>query len=230
MFSLMSGCCVQCFRFFIAAILLLLLSPIILLSMFLIWIDSGPGVVFKQTRIGKGLKPFTIYKLRTMYSGVDVSRDILFSNKKARTTRVGLILRVLKIDESLQLLNILKGDMNFFGPRPLREEIHHHCMNQIPGFEARYKVRPGIMGLSQIFSFTEIDRIYLACDLYYVDHESLTLNAMIAVVTLLYIAQSFLHEIYVCIRAYWFRRVGMYASKTLSVSCGQRQESKVERS
>ena len=206
--------CARYFQFVTAAVLLFLLSPIILFFMFLIWIDSGKGVTFKQIRIGKDQKPFTIYKLRTMYSKPPVNEDDLF--KKTYVTRIGRLLRELKVDELPQLINIIKGDMNFFGPRPLREKVHRYCMEQIPGFEARYQVLPGIIGLSQILSFTELDHTYLACDLYYINNRSLKLNVLITASTVLYIFHNISKSIYSHMKAFWFHRVEIGTSKALS--------------
>lgn len=197
--------CARFSQLLIAAALLLLLSPVILLCMLLIRIDSGGDVVFKQVRVGKGLKPFTIYKLRTMTSTPSVGKDAVFSNKEPYMTRAGHVLRVLKLDECLQLLNVLKGEMNFVGPRPVRKAVHEYYANRTPGFEARYSISPGITGLAQIVG---TDRITgLACDLYYINHRSLKLNATIVASTILYVFYNILRRVYSQMTSYWLNRV-----------------------
>lgn len=210
----MMNYCAICIRFITAAVLLFLLSPIILPIMMLIWLESKGAVVFTQTRIGKDLKPFTIYKLRTMTALPHQGKDALFSKKEAYVTRVGRVLRILKLDECLQLINILKGNMNFLGPRPLRDKLHQHYMARIPGFQDRYRIAPGIMGLSQIVDETIEDRtIGLAFDLYYIRHKSLKLNAMIVVATIPYMLHKILARVYVHISSYWLHQVENDASK-----------------
>lgn len=185
------------FRQVFAAVLLVLLSPLMIFAIILIKLDSRGEAIFKQTRIGKGLRPFTIYKLRTMTAHPSQAKNALFGDKEEYVTRIGRILRVLKIDETPQLINILKNEMRFIGPRPLRSKLHDHYVEYIPGFESRYATLPGIIGLSQIFDPHNEDReVGLACDLYYIDHESLKLNVQIAIYTSFYLLHSIFDRIY----------------------------------
>ncbi|MDN3019193.1 sugar transferase [Paenibacillus sp. BSR1-1] len=128
---------------------LLFLSPIFLLLMICIKLDSSGPVFFKQQRIGKGRAAFSIYKFRTMR--VDAPHDIpthLFMNPNDYITRVGRFLRKSSLDELPQIINILKGEMSFIGPRPA-------LWNQYDLLEARDQngandVTPGLTGWAQI--------------------------------------------------------------------------------
>ena len=112
-------------------------------------IDSKGPAIFKQERIGKDEKPFMLYKFRTMKTtnvAFDISHPVIEDDNK-NLTRVGKGIRKFKIDEFLQLLNVLKGDMSLIGPRPLMRVY----LNQYEPWEReKFKVKPGMSGLSQI--------------------------------------------------------------------------------
>ena len=129
----------------VASILLIVLSPIILLSLLIQWIEIGSSPVFIQPRPGKNEKSFNIIKLKTMNEKRDVNGDLLLDN--LRITRFGKFFRSASIDELLQLINVLKGDMSFVGPRPLLVaylELYNDEQKK------RHLVRPGITGMAQI--------------------------------------------------------------------------------
>jgi len=129
----------------VSSIVLIILSPIILLSLIIQWIEIGSSPVFIQTRPGKNEVPFNIIKLKTMNEKRDSDGNFLPDN--LRITRYGRFFRSASIDELPQLINVLKGDMSFVGPRPLLVaylELYNDEQKK------RHSVRPGITGLAQI--------------------------------------------------------------------------------
>jgi len=129
----------------VASIVLILFSPIILLSLLIQWIEIGSSPVFIQTRPGKNEVSFNIIKLKTMNEKRDSKGNLL--PDKDRITRFGRFFRSASIDELPQLINVLKGDMSFVGPRPLlMEYLNHYNEEQ----RKRHNVRPGITGLAQV--------------------------------------------------------------------------------
>ena len=129
----------------VASIVLILFSPIILLSLLIQWIEIGSSPVFIQTRPGKNEVPFNIIKLKTMNEKRDSKGNLL--PDKDRITRFGRFFRSASIDELPQLINVLKGDMSFVGPRPLLME-YLKLYNEEQ--RKRHDVRPGITGLAQV--------------------------------------------------------------------------------
>lgn len=131
--------------FVFALILLIVLSPIMLLAAIAIKLDSSGPVLFKQKRPGKDAKIFTIYKFRTMK--VETEKNGKPLSDSERMTRVGAFLRKTSIDELPQLINILKGEMSFIGPRPLLVEyLPYYTKEEYK----RHNVMPGITGWAQI--------------------------------------------------------------------------------
>ena len=129
----------------VASIVLILFSPIILLSLLIQWIEIGSSPVFIQIRPGKNEVPFNIIKLKTMNEKRDSKGNLL--PDKDRITRFGRFFRSASIDELPQLINVLKGDMSFVGPRPLLME-YLKLYNEEQ--RKRHDVRPGITGLAQV--------------------------------------------------------------------------------
>ncbi|MFZ7121504.1 MAG: sugar transferase [Eubacteriaceae bacterium] len=168
------------FDFIFALLLLILLIPIIGIILIVIKLDSKGPVLFKQKRPGKYLNIFTMYKFRTMRieldeNGVELS-DI------CRITRVGMFLRKTSLDELPQLINILRGEMSFIGPRPL-------LVDYLPlySFEEmrRHDVTPGISGLAQVNGRNTIDwKEKFKYDLWYVDNQSFFLDMKILFITI----------------------------------------------
>ena len=128
---------------------LVALLPSLLIALVIV-LDSPGGAIFKQERLGRGGKPFMLYKFRTMVA--DAERDGAQWAKKndERCTRVGRILRALRFDELPQILNILRGEMSFVGPRPERACFYEEFETYIEGFSQRLFVTPGLTGLAQV--------------------------------------------------------------------------------
>ncbi|MDD5547626.1 MAG: sugar transferase [Candidatus Pacebacteria bacterium] len=172
-----------------ALILFAILSPLFLLITILIKTTSKGPAVFKQTRVGQKEENFTIYKFRTMYE--DAEKDgpqwaNYFSDKRA--TPIGKILRKTHLDELLQLVNVIKGDASFIGPRPERPEFVADLRKQVPYYELRLLVKPGITGWAQInFRYgASVEDTYekVQHDIYYIKNKSVILDAEILLKTL----------------------------------------------
>lgn len=164
---------------------LVLLSPLLLAVSIMIKIDSRGPVIFRQKRIGRNGKVFEIYKFRSMCVGAEKTGSGVYSGKgDARVTRIGKILRATSIDELPQLLNILKGEMSFVGPRPPLT-YHPWKYEEYTDFQKRmFEVRPGITGWAQVNGRKDVEwhkRIEL--NVWYVDHMSLLLDIKIMFMT-----------------------------------------------
>lgn len=164
---------------------LVLLSPLLLAVSILIKIDSRGHVIFRQKRIGRNGKVFEIYKFRSMCVGAEKTGSGVYSGKgDARVTRIGKTLRATSIDELPQLLNILKGEMSFVGPRPPLT-YHPWKYEEYTDFQKRmFEVRPGITGWAQVNGRKDVEwhkRIEL--NVWYVDHMSLLLDIKIMFMT-----------------------------------------------
>ena len=159
---------------------LLILSPFLLLVIiFLAIVNKGAGVFFTQERPGSNAKPFKVIKFKTMTEERDVEGNLL--PDADRLTKVGSIVRSLSIDELPQLINVLKGDMSFIGPRPL-------LMQYVPLYSKeqyrRHDVRPGISGWAQVNGRNNISWTKkFELDVWYVDNMSLFLDIKILFLT-----------------------------------------------
>ena len=117
----------------------------------LIWLEDRGPIFYSQNRIGKNKKVFKVYKFRTMIPDAEKISGAVWSTKNdPRITKIGHILRKTALDEIPQLLNIIKGEMSFVGPRAERPELHNEFTKTIPEFDERLKVTPGLSGLAQI--------------------------------------------------------------------------------
>lgn len=171
--------------FLFCAVMMIVLSPILLALSLLVKLTSKGPIVFKQRRIGKGKKEFLILKFRTMYS--ETPKDVpthLLENPQAFITPVGRFLRKTSLDELPQLINILKGEMSFVGPRPAL-----YNQEDLIALRDEYRVneiRPGITGWAQINGRDELPiPIKVEYDRYYCEHQSLWLDIKIVFKTLL---------------------------------------------
>lgn len=134
----------------VAAMALLVLSPLILMMWIAVKATSEGPFLFTQERPGKNDKRFKIYKIRTMARGSEKKTALGVTNNDSQVTRVGKVLRSLKLDELPQLWNIVCGDMAIVGPRPIPVALDIELRLKIPGFEERYSVAPGLTSIGQI--------------------------------------------------------------------------------
>ncbi|MBT2473849.1 sugar transferase [Microbacterium sp. ISL-103] len=161
-----------------AAVALVALSPVILITAVCVAVNLGRPVVFRQPRPGRGGRVFTLYKFRSMRE-VDADRGRITDEQ--RLTRFGRILRASSLDELPSLWNVFRGDMSFVGPRPLLVE---YLERYTPEQARRHEVRPGITGLAQVSGRNAVaweDRFRLDVD--YVDRRSFALDARVLVAT-----------------------------------------------
>ena len=139
-----------------------LLWPLWLIVIFiiplLIWLEDKGPVFYSQERIGKDKKIFKVYKFRTMIPDAESMTGAVWSTKNdPRITKIGHLLRKTALDEIPQLLNIIKGDMSFVGPRAERPELHNEFIKSLPEFDKRLEVTPGLSGLAQISGSYDLD-------------------------------------------------------------------------
>lgn len=158
-------------------------SPIAIVTAVLIKLDSPGPVLYKQERVGKNGGSFTVMKFRSMRTDAEKAGPVWASLDDDRTTRVGKIIRKLRIDEIPQFWNILCGDMDFVGPRPERPHFVAQLAEEIPYYEQRHLIAPGLTGWAQIKypygASIEDARQKLQYDLYYIKNQSLMLDAII---------------------------------------------------
>ncbi len=169
-----------------ALILLVIASPFMLITAICIKAYDGGPVLYKQTRCTRGGKEFQILKFRSMR--VDAEKDgvaRLASKHDSRITPIGKFIRACRIDELPQLLNILKGEMSFIGPRPERPEIIEQYMEEMPEFAFRMKVKAGLAGYAQVYgkyNTTPYDKLKL--DLFYIENYSVWMDLKLMLLTL----------------------------------------------
>jgi exopolysaccharide biosynthesis polyprenyl glycosylphosphotransferase len=169
-----------------AAALLLLVSPLLLLAALAILVTMGSPVFFAQERVGRDLKLFNVFKLRTMVRDAEeLSGPVLATRDDPRVTPVGRFLRDFRIDELPQLVNIVRGEMSFVGPRPERAFFVDCFLREIPGYRERYRIKPGVTGLAQVSGgYATTPERKLKYDLIYMYHQSLAMDTQILVETL----------------------------------------------
>jgi sugar transferase (PEP-CTERM system associated) len=175
------------FSIALGSVAILLTSPLMLLAVIAIRLDSPGPAMFRQKRVGEHGRLFTVYKFRSMYDGSDKKKWKPAEHGDARVTPVGKWLRRARIDELPQLFNIVKGDMAFVGPRPFVPEQEEECAQKIPFYKERWLVKPGATGWAQInrgYNATlEDNREKLAYDLFYIKNVSFGLDLYIMFAT-----------------------------------------------
>lgn len=149
------------FDFTFALLSLIILFPILFLIAVIITLDSKGSVLFIQERVGQYNKPFNIYKFRTMYAKSQKKGLLTIGDHDARVTKFGYFLRKYKIDEFPQLLNIIKGDMSFVGPRP---ELRYYVNFYKPEDLIIHNLKPGITGLASLEYRNEVELLKKADD------------------------------------------------------------------
>ena len=165
---------------------IILFSPIFLLSTILIKTTSKGPLIFKQTRIGYGNKPFKMYKFRSMVTQTEESEQKEWTTKNdPRVTGIGKIIRRTSIDEIPQLFNVLFGSMSLIGPRPERPQFVEKFQEEIPRYNVKHQVRPGITGWAQVNGLrgdTSIEK-RIEYDLWYIENWTLGLDIKIVFMT-----------------------------------------------
>ena len=172
----------------LSGFLLILTSPLILISAFLIFLEDKGPIFYSQERDGLYGNKFKILKLRTMKIDAEQNGAQWSHKNDKRITKVGKFLRKTRIDELPQLVSVLKGDMSLIGPRPERRVFNQFLEKEIPFYNLRHEVRPGISGWAQVNyyygSSIEDSKIKLGYDLYYIKHFSNFLDLLILFKTL----------------------------------------------
>jgi sugar transferase (PEP-CTERM system associated) len=167
-----------------ASMLFVFALPLIILAAIAIRVESAGPVIYRQVRVGRGGRDFTVLKFRSMRidaEGDGVARWATASDP--RVTRVGKWIRKLRIDELPQLINVLRGEMSLVGPRPERPTFVNQLKQQIPFYDVRHSVKPGLTGWAQVrYSYgasVEDAKTKLQFDLYYVKNHSLFLDVLV---------------------------------------------------
>ena len=172
-----------------SGILLLATSPVIAVTALLIKLDSPGPLFYRQERVGEGGRNFDVCKFRSMRVDAEqAGKPVWATNNDDRTTRVGKIIRKVRIDELPQIFNVFRGDMSFVGPRPERPFFVKQLAQEIPYYEARHSIKPGITGWAQVRypygASVEDAKEKLQYDLYYVKNHSLFLDIMVLIDTI----------------------------------------------
>jgi len=157
--------------------------PIVIVTAILIKLESRGPVFYMQDRVGKNGRTFVLTKFRSMRVDAEQDGPVWAQKGDSRTTRVGRIIRKIRVDEIPQFWNILKGEMSFVGPRPERPHFVSQLAEEIPFYEQRHLIAPGLTGWAQIKypygSSTEDARQKLQYDLFYIKNQGLILDAII---------------------------------------------------
>ena len=171
-----------------ALLLEIILPPLEIVIATVIALSSPGPVIYKQVRVGRHGKEFTLYKFRTMHVDAEKNGAQWAQAKDARSTTIGNMLRYTHLDELPQLWNIIRGDISFIGPRPERPEFVHVLREKIPYYDVRHLVKPGLTGWAQInYRYgASVDDSYekLQYDIYYIKNRSLILDLAILVKTI----------------------------------------------
>ena len=172
----------------VSFILILVTSPILIVSILLIKFEDGGPVFYKQIRNGRNKKKFTIIKLRTMKVNAEKDGAKWFVSDDIRVTKIGKILRLFRIDELTQLVQVFSGNMSLIGPRPERPEFDSTLSKELPFYDKRYSLRPGISGWAQVNypygSSKEDSYQKLSYDIYYLKNFSIFLDFLILLKTI----------------------------------------------
>jgi sugar transferase (PEP-CTERM system associated) len=172
----------------VSAVLLLLAAPFLLAAAAVVRLQDGGPAFYRQDRVTQGGKVFSILKLRTMRVDAERQGAVWATDRDPRITRLGHILRQSRVDELPQLINILKGDMSFVGPRPERPEFVRELSAQLPLYAERHTVRAGLTGWAQVNypygASLDDARSKLSYDLYYVKNFAVLFDLLIILQTL----------------------------------------------
>ncbi|MDR4890020.1 sugar transferase [Fredinandcohnia sp. QZ13] len=165
---------------FLSILGLIITLPIMLITMLLIVLESPGLPIFTQERVGLNGKTFKIYKLRSMRNDAEKNGPQWASKNDARVTKVGQFIRKTRIDELPQLFNVIRGDMSIIGPRPERPVFVKQFNEEIPGFNKRLLIKPGLTGWAQVNGGYECSpEEKLTYDIYYIKNMSYLLDVKI---------------------------------------------------
>lgn len=181
----------RAFDVVLALIFLVILSPFMLLTAIAIKLEDGGPVLFKQLRVTKGERTFYILKFRSMVVDADKHGVQPTTGNDPRITRVGRVIRGIRLDETPQLINILKNDMSFVGPRPERVEHVEKYEKLIPEFRYRHLVKGGLTGYAQVYGkYNTSPEDKLKLDMIYIMNQSLVLDFKLFLLTVRTIFQK----------------------------------------
>ena len=175
-------------EFILSLLLLIITVPICIFACIAIYVELRVNPIYTQKRVGLNGRVFKIYKLRSMYIDAEKDGPKWASENDERITKVGRIIRKTRIDELPQLVNILKRDLSFIGPRPERPEFIKEFIKYIPDFNDRLLVKPGITGWAQVnggYSLTPKEK--LEFDKYYIKNRGFKLDLLILIKTIIVI-------------------------------------------
>ena len=132
--------------------LLIVTAPLMIIAMLALWMSSlgRQPIIYRQTRVGLNGQTFSLLKLRTMVTDAESDGIAMTLHDDPRVTRLGRLLRLSRIDELPQLINVLRGEMSLIGPRPERPEFVGYFNREIEGYGLRHRVKPGLTGLAQV--------------------------------------------------------------------------------
>ena len=172
------------FDIIVTAVLLPITLPIMIVMAFLISLDGGAPIIYRQERVGYRGQRFTLLKFRSMTKDAEKDGQAFWASiNDARITTVGRFMRRTRIDELPQLINVLTGEMSFVGPRPERPPFVATLTDKIPFYAIRHSVKPGLTGWAQVrYTYgvnIEESVKKLEYDLYYVKNNSLLLDLLI---------------------------------------------------
>lgn len=178
----------RCFDIIVSAIALLVLWPFLLIIAVMVRCDSPGPAIYRQQRIGRHKKPFTIYKFRSMFTDAESKGPCLSSETDPRVTHLGKVLRKYRLDELPQFWNILRGDMSLVGPRPERDYFIRRIIEREPSYALVQQVRPGLTswGMVKFGYASSVDEMVerLRYELIYIDNLSLLLDLRIILYTI----------------------------------------------
>lgn len=179
----------RAFDLLASLVLAIVMLPIALLTALIIYCEDRGPIFYRQERVGKDGRIYKVLKFRSMSNNAELAGQPQWATKNdPRTTRIGTIIRKLRIDEIPQIVNVIKGEMSFVGPRPERPYFVEQLREQIPYYDVRHSIKPGITGMAQVrypYGASVADAVQkLQYDLYYVKNNSLFLDILILIDTI----------------------------------------------
>ncbi len=187
--SFLRAFCKRSFDVVVSILIFIVSIPAMLVTALCIYLEDRGPILYKQERVGLDGHPYMVLKFRSMRNDAEKAGSPQWAKSNdPRTTRIGSIIRKLRIDELPQLLNVLKGEMSFVGPRPERPYFVQQLNEKIPFYNVRHSIKPGITGMAQVrypYGASVEDAVHkLQYDLYYVKNNSLFLDILILIDTL----------------------------------------------